>query len=54
MWDFCRLTWWALVGPQPNTGRRSPQADVELMTQEKHLGLKPRSRLEQVGQEHPK
>jgi len=24
------------------------------MTQEKDLGLKPRSRLEQAGQEHPK
>jgi hypothetical protein len=37
---------------QPQTRRRSPQCDVELMTEKQVLGFKPASRLEDVGDEH--
>ncbi len=37
---------------QSKTRRRMPQCDVDLMTEEKVLGLKPAPRLEQVGDEH--
>jgi hypothetical protein len=37
---------------QPQTRRRSPQCDVELMTEKQVLGFEPASRLEDVGDEH--
>jgi hypothetical protein len=37
---------------QPKTRRRTPQGDVELMTEKKVLGFKPPPRLEHVGDEH--
>ena len=37
---------------QPQTRRRSPQGDVELMTEKQILGFEPASRLEHVGDEH--
>ena len=39
---------------QPQTRRRPPQGDVELMTEKQVLGFQPASRLEYVGDEHPK
>jgi hypothetical protein len=36
---------------QPQTRRRSPQCDVELMTEKQVLGFKPKARLEYVGDE---
>ena len=37
---------------QPQTRRRSPQSDIELMTEKQVLGFEPASRLEDVGDEH--
>ena len=37
---------------QPQTRRRPPQGDVELMTEKQILGFKPASRLEHVGDEY--
>ena len=37
---------------QPQTRRRLPQGDVELMTEKQILGFEPASRLEHVGDEH--
>ena len=37
---------------QPQTRRRSPQGDIELMTEKEVLGFEPASRLEDVGAEH--
>ena len=37
---------------QPQTRRRPPQGDVELMTKKQILGFEPSSRLEHVGDEH--
>jgi hypothetical protein len=37
---------------QSKTRRRTPQGDAELMTEKQVFGLKPTSRLEQVGDEH--
>jgi hypothetical protein len=37
---------------QPQTRRRLPQGDGELMTEKQILGFEPASRLEQVGDEH--
>jgi hypothetical protein len=37
---------------QPQTRRRAPQGDVELMAEKQVLGFKPAPRLEQVGDEH--
>jgi hypothetical protein len=39
---------------QPQTRRRPPQGDVELMAEKQILGFEPASRLEQVGDEHCK
>jgi hypothetical protein len=41
------------VGPaQSKTRRRTPQGNVELMTEKKVLSFKPPPRFEQVGDEH--
>jgi hypothetical protein len=37
---------------QPQPSRRSPQGDVELMTEKQILGFESASRLEYVGNEH--
>ena len=37
---------------QPQTRRRPPQGDIELMTKKQVLGFEPSSRLEHVGDEH--
>ena len=37
---------------QPQTRRRPPQSDIELMTEKQILGFQPASRLEHVGDEH--
>jgi hypothetical protein len=37
---------------QPQARRRSPQGDVELMTEKQILGFEPASRPEYVGNEH--
>jgi hypothetical protein len=37
---------------QPQTRRRPPQGDVELMTEKQVLGFEPASRLEHGGDEH--
>jgi hypothetical protein len=37
---------------QPQTRRRPPQGDIELMTEKQILGFQPASRLEQVDDEH--
>jgi hypothetical protein len=41
-----------VIAVQPQTKRRPPQGDVELMTEKQILGFEPASRLEQVGDEH--
>jgi hypothetical protein len=42
----------AVATVQPQTRRRLPQGDVELMTEKQILGFEPASRLEHVGDEH--
>jgi hypothetical protein len=37
---------------QPQTRRRPPQGDGELMAEKQILGFEPASRLERVGNEH--
>jgi hypothetical protein len=37
---------------QPQTRRRPPQGDVELMAQKQILSFEPAPRLEQIGDEH--
>jgi hypothetical protein len=37
---------------QPQTRRRSPHCDVELMTEKQVLGFEPALRLEYIGDEH--
>ena len=44
----------AITAPQLETGRSSPQGDVELMTEKQVLGFKPASRLEQIGETRSK
>ena len=41
-----------ITAAQQQTRRRSPQCDVELMTEKQALGFQPASRLEYVGDEH--
>src|SRR5208282_2317174 len=43
-----------VTAAQPDTRRRSPQGDVELMTEKQVLGFEPASRLEYVGDENYK
>ena len=37
---------------EPQTGRRPPQGDIELMAEKQILRFEPAARLEQVGDEH--
>src|SRR6266513_489544 len=41
-----------VTAAQSKARRRTPQGDAELMTEKQVLGLKPATRLEQVGEEH--
>jgi hypothetical protein len=41
-----------ITAAQPKTRRRTPQCDIQLMTEEQILGFKPAARLEQVGDQH--
>ena len=43
---------WRDTAAQPETRRRPPQSDAELMTEKLVLGFEPASRLEYVGDEN--
>jgi hypothetical protein len=42
-----------ITAVQPQPSRRSPQCDVELMTEKQVLGFEPASRLENVNNQDP-